>query len=665
MALRGFQFLQRDWKKTKLICELCSQHGSNKWLNHKSYRSLSVSRSHGARPPGTTETLDVSHIPLERTRNFSIIAHIDHGKSTLADRLLEITETISPGEGNKQVLDRLQVEQERGITVKAQTASLFYTHNGEEYLLNLIDTPGHVDFSYEVSRSLQACQGVVLLVDANKGVQAQTVANFFLAFTSDLAIVSVVNKIDLKNADPDRAIAQMQRLFDCDPDKVCRISAKLGTNVQSVLTAVIEDIPPPSQCRRDEPLRALIFDSWFDRYKGCVPLVAVVDGQLAAGDVIVSSQSGQSYEVREVGLLRPQETPATQLCAGQVGYLHANIRTATEAQVGDTLYLKGQSVTPLAGFRRAKPMVYAGVYPMDQSQVPNLRSAIERLTLNDSSVSVQVESSAALGQGWRLGFLGLLHMDVFTQRLQQEYDSEVVVTSPSVPYKAKIFGAKNIKKYRGDEIEINGPAQFPDVMIVSEFMEPMVMGTIITPDAYFGAVQALVMERRGHQSEATNIDNERIMVRATMPLSEVVVDFYDELKSLTSGYASFDYEDAGYETTNLSKLVILLNGEPVEELSLIVHTSRARSIGRAVCARLAESIPRQMFSVAIQAAVGGKILARADVKALKKDVLAKCYGGDISRKMKLLKRQAEGKRRMKRIANIDIPRETFVKVLKR
>ncbi|XP_037071435.1 translation factor GUF1, mitochondrial-like [Pollicipes pollicipes] len=380
-----------------------------------------------------------------------------------------------------QVLDRLQVERERGITVKAQTASLFYTHNGEEYLLNLIDTPGHVDFSYEVSRSLQACQGVVLLVDANKGVQAQTVANFYLAFTSELAIVPAVNKIDLRHADPDRAVAQMQRLFDCDPDKICRISAKLGTNVESVLTSVITEVPAPVHCRRDAPTRALIFDTWFDRYKGCVPLVAVVDGQLAAGDVVVSQQSSRAYEVREVGLLRPHETPVQRLFAGQVGYIHANIRTASEAQVGDTLGLRGHQITPFSGFKRAKPMVYAGLYPMDQSQVPSLRSAIQRLTLNDSSVSVQVESSAALGQGWRLGFLGLLHMDVFTQRLEQEYDSEVVVTSPSVPYRAKVHGAKNIKHYGSEEISINGPAQFPDVSTVSEFMEPMVTGTIITP----------------------------------------------------------------------------------------------------------------------------------------------------------------------------------------
>ncbi|XP_044801854.1 translation factor GUF1, mitochondrial isoform X9 [Bubalus bubalis] len=513
------------------------------------------------------EKIDMSCFPVENTRNFSIIAHVDHGKSTLADRLLELTGAIDKTKNNKQVLDKLQVERERGITVKAQTASLFYNYEGKQYLLNLIDTPGHVDFSYEVSRSLSACQGVLLVVDANEGIQAQTVANFFLAFEAQLSIIPVINKI----------------------------SAKLGTNVESVLDAVIKRIP--------------------------------------------------SY-------------------AGQVGYLIAGMKDVTEAQIGDTLYLHKQPVEPLPGFKSAKPMVFAGMYPVDQSEYNNLKSAIEKLTLNDSSVVVHRDSSLALGAGWRLGFLGLLHMEVFNQRLEQEYNASVILTTPTVPYKAVLSSAKLIKEYREKEITIINPAQFPDKSKVTEYLEPVVLGTIITPDEYTGKIMMLCQARRAVQKNMMYIDQNRVMLKYLFPLNEIVVDFYDSLKSLSSGYASFDYEDAGYQTAELVKMDILLNGNIVEELVTVVHKDKAYSIGKAICERLKDSLPRQLFEIAIQAALGSKIIARETVKAYRKNVLAKCYGGDITRKMKLLKRQAEGKKKLRKVGNVEVPKDAFIKVLK-
>lgn len=610
------------------------------------------------------ESLDMSKFPVERIRNFSIIAHIDHGKSTLADRLLEITGAIAKTASNKQVLDKLQVERERGITVKAQTASLFYQRDGQTYLLNLIDTPGHVDFSYEVKRSISACQGVLLIVDANQGIQAQTVANFYLAFEAQLTIIPVINKIDLKNADPERVEKQIEKVFDIPKEECIRISAKLGTNVDQVLQEVVQRIPPPT-ARVEDSFKALVFDSTFDHYRGVVANIALFGGRVSRGDKIVSAHLGKSYEVNELGLLRPDEHPTETLYAGQVGYVIAGMKEVKEAQIGDTLYLQKQPVEPLPGFKPAKAMVFAGMYPMDQSEYTALRSAVEKLTLNDSSVTVQRDSSLALGAGWRLGFLGLLHMEVFNQRLEQEYNASVIVTAPTVPYKAVLASAKLIKEHGEEVITIINPAQFPDKSQVVEYLEPMVMGTIIAPDDFTGKIMTLCQSRRAVQKNMFYIDDHRVMMKYTFPLNEIVMDFYDQLKSMSSGYASFDYEDAGYEAADLIKMDFLLNGRPVEELTTIVHKDKAYSAGKAICERLKESIPRQMFEIAVQAAIGSKIIARETIKAYRKNVLAKCYGGDITRKMKLLKKQAEGKKKMRRIGNIDVPKDAFINVLKR
>ncbi|XP_064636105.1 translation factor Guf1, mitochondrial-like [Lineus longissimus] len=608
---------------------------------------------------------DLKDFPPERIRNFSIIAHVDHGKSTLADRLLEITGTITANKSNAQVLDKLQVERERGITVKAQSATLFHKYKGEMYMLNLIDTPGHVDFNYEVSRSLSACQGVLLLVDANQGVQAQTVANFYLAFEADLAIVPVMNKIDLPGAQPDVVALQLQNLFDMEPNDTLKVSAKQGLGVEDVLTAVIERIPPPLEAREDQPLKALLFDSDFDKFKGAVVSVAVKSGTIQKGDKIVAAHSKKAYEVQELGILYPDIVPTGVLYAGQCGYMVAGMKTPAEAQIGDTLYHQASPVEALPGFKPARAMVFAGVFPMDQAEFPSLRNALEKLTLNDNSVTVYSDTSPALGQGWRLGFLGLLHMDVFNQRLEQEYDASVIMTSPNVPYKVKVTGPKNIKKYGGDEITILNPCLLPDPAIITEFKEPMVNGTIILPDRYVGDVIKLCLDRRGVIKDQTYIDDNRVLFRAVLPLNEIIVNFFDELKSVTSGYASFDYEDHGYQLSPLVKLDIKLNGKPVDELTMIAHANKARKLGQRVVNKLAETIPRQLYEVIIQAAIGNKILCRATLKALKKDVLAKCYGGDITRKMKLLRRQAEGKKRMRKIGNVEVPKDTFINVLKR
>ncbi|XP_068441495.1 translation factor Guf1, mitochondrial [Clinocottus analis] len=610
------------------------------------------------------DTIDLSKFPVDRIRNFCIIAHVDHGKSTLADRLLEMTGAIAKTEKNKQVLDKLQVERERGITVKAQTASLIYSHQGQQYLLNLIDTPGHVDFSYEVSRSISACQGVLLIVDANQGIQAQTMANFYLAFEAQLAIIPVINKIDLKNAEPERVESQMEKVFDIPCNECIRISAKLGTNVEAVLEAIVERVPPPAASTGD-PFKALVFDSNFDHYRGVVANIAVLGGRVRKGDRIVSAHLGKSYEVNELGLLRPDEHPTQQLFAGQVGYMVSGMKDVKEAQIGDTLYLQSQPVEALPGFKPAKAMVFAGMFPMDQSDYQGLRSAIERLTLNDSSVTVQRDSSLALGAGWRLGFLGLLHMEVFNQRLEQEYNASVIVTAPTVPYKAVLSSPKLIKEHGSEEITIVNPAQFPDRTVVSEYLEPMVLGTILTPDSYTGKIMSLCLNRRGIQKNMLYIDDHRVMMKYLFPLNEIVVDFYDLLKSLSSGYASFDYENAGYQAADLIKMNILLNGLPVEELITIVHRDRAYGAGKAMCERLQDSIPRQMFEIAVQAAIGSKVIARETIKAFRKNVLAKCYGGDITRKMKLLKKQAEGKKKMRRIGNVEVPKDAFISVLKR
>ncbi|KAH1026897.1 translation factor GUF1 homolog, mitochondrial [Dendroctonus ponderosae] len=610
------------------------------------------------------EAPDFAQFPVERIRNFSIIAHVDHGKSTLADRLLEHTGAIKPNSGNNQVLDKLQVERERGITVKAQTASLLYEYKNEQYLLNLIDTPGHVDFSNEVSRSLSACQGVILLVDSNDGVQAQTVANFYLAFGSDLIIIPVLNKIDLKNADPDRVTKQLESLFDMDPKEVLRVSAKLGIGMDSVLEAIVTRLPPPD-VNREARFRAFLFDSSFDRYRGVLSMVLVKDGRLKVGENIQSCHTKKQYEVKSLSLLRPQEIEVNELVAGQIGLIGCNMRSSQEAHIGDTIHLSGQQVEALPGFSPIKPMVFAGVYPMDQSQQINLRNAIEKLTLNDSAVSVELDNSPALGQGWRLGFLGLLHLEVFSQRLQQEYGTEAILTAPSVIYKVKLQPTKQTMKDGKDVIFINNPAAWPEPQRIQECFEPMVMGTIITPAAYLGPVMSLCIERRGVQISASNIDNDRIMLQYELPLCEIVIDFHDVLKNISSGYASFDYEDRGYASTNVVKMSILLNGVAIEELSSIVHLSKAQTIGKSMALRLKDIIPRQLVNIAIQACIGSKVLARQDIKPFRKDVTQWLYGGDVTRRKKLLAQQAAGKKKMRMIANISVPRDTFIEVLKR
>ncbi|XP_076749587.1 translation factor waclaw [Xylocopa sonorina] len=610
-----------------------------------------------------SDSAEEHEIPIENIRNFSIVAHVDHGKSTLADRLLELTGAIKENSG-KQILDKLQVERERGITVKAQTASLNYTYEGTKYLLNLIDTPGHVDFSAEVHRSLAPCQGVILVIDANDGVQAQTVANFHLAIKFNLIIIPVINKIDMKQANPARVINQLETLFNIKESDVLKVSAKLGTGVPKILDAIVERIPPPD-AYRDKPFRALMFDSWYDKYKGTILLIYVKEGFLSLNQQITLMYTKKSYIVKKLSLLRPSEEDVNKLFAGQIGCISCSMKSPKEAIIGDTLHSKNNVVEPLLGFKSPKPMVFSGVYPIDKSQFEAMRTAIEKLTLNDSSVSVILESSIALGQGWRIGFLGLLHMEVFMQRLEQEYGALSVVTTPSVTYKAKIFGKKNIKKYKGDMITFSNPADFPDTQIVEEFYEPMVLGTIITPNEYIGAIMSLCLEKRGIQHSMRDVGFNRTMFQYVLPLNEIIIDLHDTLKRITSGYGTFDYEDYGYEPTKITKLDIALNGNIVDEFSIIVHDSKVRKTSRQICEKLVDILPRQLYEIAIQAMVRGKVIARETLKPYKKDVTAKLYGGDITRKMKLLAQQAAGKKKMKMAATINIPRETFINLLKK
>ncbi|KAG8182447.1 hypothetical protein JTE90_012461 [Oedothorax gibbosus] len=607
--------------------------------------------------------VNMKKFPQKNIRNFGIIAHIDHGKSTLSDRLMEFTGNISTKNKNEQVLDKLQVERERGITVKAQTVSLFYKYNEELYLLNLIDTPGHVDFSHEVNRSLVACQGVILLVDANQGVQAQTLANYNLAVLSDLTVIPVINKIDLKNAQPELVSNQLTSLFDFEEKSILKVSAKLGTNIEAILQSVIEKIPPPNGDINNN-LRALLYDSWYSQYHGVICLIMVIDGSVRVGEEITSTFSGLSYEIKELGILYPHEVPVTELFAGQAGYFKANMKNPKDAKVGDTWFKKGTTVEPLPIINQAKPMVFAGIYPSEKSKAQDLRKAIDKLLLNDSSVQVQLDSSPALGNGWRLGFLGVLHMEVFCQRLQQEFDTDVIVTTPGIPYKIKLKG-NAIKAYGGEEIIVSNPTMFPKPTAVAEYFEPVVLGTIITPDDYYSAILKMCMARRGEQKSATNIDNHTMILVYKFPLSEVIIDFFNELKIVSSGFASFDYEELGYEQSSLKKVDILLNGKIVEEFSMITHATQVEKFGRMMCLRLKECIPPQLFLIAIQAAVEGKVVARENVKAKKKNVTAKLYGGDVTRRMKLLQRQKEGKKGMRMVGNVEIPRDAFISILKR
>jgi elongation factor 4 len=601
--------------------------------------------------------IDLRSFTPDKIRNFSVIAHIDHGKSTLCDRLLEFTGTLSTRVKNEQFLDKLQVEKERGITVKAQSASMVYDYNGSTYLLNLIDTPGHVDFSYEVSRSLYACQGALLLVDASQGVQAQTMANFYLAFEQDLTIIPIINKIDMVNAAPERVEQELKHLFDYNPHDILRASGKSGIGITTILQSLIERTPAP-EGSSEEPLKALLFDSWYDDYKGVICLIALKNGILKKGDSVTLAQSGISYEVLELGLMYPGETPFDALYAGQVGYCITGMKTVQEARVGDTFYHTKKPVIPFPGFKPAKPMVFAGIYPVDSSEFEALRDAIEKLTLNDASVKVEKKTSAALGLGFRCGFLGLLHMDVFKQRLEQEYGLSVIATAPSVLYKVKLEHSKEI-------VDIESPSDFPDPQRLEAVMEPIIDATLIFPKEYLGAMIKLCQERRGEQKQFTYLTEERVILIYRLPLNEVATDFYDQLKSLTSGYASLDYEEAGYQEADLVKMDILLNGKAVDALSTIVHRDSAYDLGRELAAKLRTVIPRQLFEVIIQAAIGAKIIARESISALRKNVTAKCYGGDITRKRKLLEKQKEGKKKMKQVGNVEVPQEAFLTILKR
>lgn len=601
--------------------------------------------------------IDLKSFKPEFIRNFSVIAHIDHGKSTLCDRLLETTGTISEREKKEQFLDKLQVERERGITVKAQSASMFYEYKGKTYLLNLIDTPGHVDFSYEVSRSLYACQGAVLLVDASQGVQAQTMANFYLAFDQDLAIIPVINKIDMSTADIDRVSKEMFNLFDFKKEEIIKASAKSGVGIHDILGAIIDRIPAPKS-NPNEKFKALLFDSWYDEYKGVICLIAIKDGSIKKGDNITLAQSGRSYEVLEIGLMYPDQTPTDSLYAGQVGYLISGMKTVQEARVGETIYQAKNPVEPFPGFKPAKPMVFAGIYPVENEDFDSLRDAIEKLTLNDASVKVEKKTSAALGLGFRCGFLGLLHMDVFKERLEQEYGLSVIITAPSVLYKVKL-------EYTGEVIDIENPSDFPEPQKINEVLEPVIDATILMPKNYLGQIIELCQEKRGIQQELSYLNEDRVILKYRLPLNEVATDFYDQLKSLTSGYASLDYDEAGYQPSNLVKMDVLLNGKPVDALSTIVHEDMAYNVGKQLTAKLRTVIPRQMFEVAIQAAIGAKVIARETISALRKNVTAKCYGGDITRKRKLLEKQKEGKKKMKQVGNVEVPQEAFLTILKK
>ena len=591
-------------------------------------------------------------------RNFSIIAHIDHGKSTLADRLLQITKTVADRDMEEQLLDNMDLERERGITIKARAVKMLYTaKNGQTYTFNLIDTPGHVDFNYEVSRSLVACEGAVLVVDASQGIEAQTLANTYLAVDNNLEILPVINKIDLPSADPDRVIKEIEDIIGIPAENAPRVSAKTGENCEEILERIVSDIPAPKG-DRNAPLRALIFDSYYDPYRGVIVYVRVVDGTLHAGEKIRMMSTGAEFDVVEVGCLRPFGFEKEDVIeAGEVGYITASIKTVRDTQVGDTVTnAERPCAKPMPGYKKVQPMVFSGVYPADGAKYGDLRDALEKLQLNDASLSFEKESSAALGFGFRCGFLGLLHMEIIQERLEREYNLDLITTAPSVIYK--------IKKTSGEEEFISNPSAYPSPSEIMTAYEPFVKADIFTPTDYIGTVMDLCTERRGVFKNMTYIDETRVNLHYSLPLNEIIYDFFDALKSRTKGYASLDYEFEEYKESKLVKLDILLNGDIVDALSFIVHADKAYSRGRKIAERLKENIPRQLFEIPIQAAVGGKIIARETVKALRKDVLAKCYGGDITRKKKLLEKQKEGKKRMRSFGTVELSQEAFMSVLK-
>ncbi|MCL2486331.1 MAG: translation elongation factor 4 [Oscillospiraceae bacterium] len=603
--------------------------------------------------------MNLNFHPLDKIRNFSIIAHIDHGKSTLADRILEKTEAVSLREMEDQILDSMELERERGITIKARAVTLSYrAKDGEDYVFNLIDTPGHVDFGYEVSRSLAACEGALLVVDASQGIEAQTLANTYLAVDAGLEVVPVVNKIDLISADPDRCVKEIEDIIGIPADHAPRISAKVGLGIEDVLERVVSEIPPPKG-DRDAPPSALIFDSVYDPYKGVIIYVRMAEGILRPGDAIKMMSTGAKFNIVECGHLRPTATEpsANGLAAGEVGYITAAIKTVRDALVGDTVTLADRpAAAPLPGYRKVQPMVFCGIYPADGAKYEDLRDALAKLQLNDASLSYEAETSVALGFGFRCGFLGLLHMEIILERLDREYSLDLITTAPSVVYR--------ITEIDGATTEIDNPTNYPDPSRIQSAEEPICDAHIFTPSEYVGQVMALCQERRGVSKGMNYVTPDRVDIHYTLPLNEIVYDFFDALKSRTRGYASLDYELDGYQESKLCKLDILLNGEPVDALSFIVHADSAVARGRKMAERLKEHIPRQLFEVPIQAAIGGKVIARENVKALRKDVLAKCYGGDITRKKKLLEKQKEGKKRMRQLGSVEVPQEAFMAVLK-
>lgn len=591
---------------------------------------------------------------MDKIRNFCIIAHIDHGKSTLADRMLEYTKTIKITEN--QILDNMDLERERGITIKSHAIQMEYEQNGEKYIFNLIDTPGHVDFSYEVSRSIAACEGALLVVDATQGVQAQTISNLYLAIDHDLEIIPVINKIDMPNAMPEEVEDEIVDLIGCDPDDIIHASGKTGEGVPEILKAVVERIPAPAG-DKDKPLQMLIFDSIFNSFRGIIVLGKVVNGTIRKGDKVKFVQTGMEYTADEVGVLKMDLEPRKELSAGEVGYIISGIKNATEIKVGDTItHIEHPCDKAIEGFQEVKPMVFAGVYPIDPADYENLRMSLEKLQLNDASLTFSPESSQALGFGFRCGFLGLLHMEIVQERLDREFNMEVITTVPNVSYM--------VYTKQGEALEVHNPSGLPDQTEIDHIEEPYIKASIITSANFIGPIMTLCLDKRGELIDQQYVSGNRIELNFYMPLAEIVIDFYDKLKSISKGYASFDYHIDSYRPSKLAKLDILLNGEPVDALSSLIHQENAVTMGRRMCEKLKDLIPRQQFDIAIQAAIGAKIIARETVKQVRKDVLAKCYGGDVSRKRKLLEKQKKGKKRMKQIGNVQVPQKAFLAVLK-